>query len=56
MNWLWIIIISLMLYSVHSEASIICTVDSRGVQFCRDTNTGQSWTINPSPVGTTIRR
>jgi len=45
----------LMLFSVDVEASIICTTDARGVQYCRDTNTGRSWTINPSPVGTTIR-
>ena len=35
--------------------SIQCTTDARGVTFCRDSATGRTWTINPSPVGTSIR-
>lgn len=36
-------------------ASISCTTDARGVQYCRDRKTGRTWTINPSPVGIYIR-
>ena len=50
-----ITIIGMVIGSLDAEASIICTQDARGVQYCRDTVTGQSWTINPSPVGSSIR-
>lgn len=35
-------------------AAVTCKEDSRGVTHCRDSSSGRSWTIHPSPVGTRI--
>jgi len=66
LTFVTLVLLGLMLYYPQPKHNIStspgwmwvsaqCTMDARGVTFCRDSKSGRSWTINPSPVGTSIR-
>lgn len=69
LQWLFLVIWVLLGIYLYSEKDTIttstdpgamfvsatCITDGRGVTRCVDSKTGRTWTINPSPVGTTIR-